>query len=167
MAIDSRRNTFAHVLERAGLGAAGASCGLFVAAHLARAGVQELSSVEFIFGMMLLGAVGFYLGIDLPPRDSPLRTAQEQTPGSISTFDLVETLSALGTFIAPMTALLSVYYIIADVNARHLWSVVIGIGWLCGGMMQVIAGTIARLRRRTFEQPEVVKKCGSGGALQP
>jgi len=44
--------------------------------------------------MMVAGAAGFYLGIDLPPRN--LNTSQEHGSGAISKADPVETLSALG-----------------------------------------------------------------------
>src|ERR1700682_3736182 len=57
----------AHVIERIGLALAGGSCGLFVAADVARADVDVLGSPVAILTMMLYGAAGFYLGIELPP----------------------------------------------------------------------------------------------------
>ncbi len=56
----------AHVLERIGLALTGASCGLFVAAHVGRADIDLLGSASAVFVMMIYGAAGFYLGIDLP-----------------------------------------------------------------------------------------------------
>jgi hypothetical protein len=56
----------AHILERTGLALTGASCGLFVAAHVGRADIDLIGSVGVVLGMMLYGAAGFYLGIDLP-----------------------------------------------------------------------------------------------------
>src|SRR5471032_1877124 len=58
---------WAHVLERIGLASAGASCGLFVAAHVGRANIDLIGSANAVLAMMLYGAAGFYLGIDLPP----------------------------------------------------------------------------------------------------
>src|SRR5258708_30819122 len=58
---------WAHIIERIGLALAGGSCGLFVAAHVARADVDLLGSAFAILAMMLYGAAGFYLGVDLPP----------------------------------------------------------------------------------------------------
>ena len=53
----------AHVVERTGLAMAGAMCGTFVAAYLTRAGID---SIGFIAAMILVGIIGFYLGIDIP-----------------------------------------------------------------------------------------------------
>jgi hypothetical protein len=145
MAIGSRSNSLAQVMSSTGLAAAGASSGLFVAAHLAKAGIESMSSIEFIFAVMVSGAIAFYLGIDLPARRfeqsraGVVSIALEATP--------VETLSALGTFLAPVAALLSVYYIIFDVDARHVWSIVIGLSWLLGTTLQIAAGTIVRFGR--------------------
>src|ERR1700694_5807090 len=64
---------WAHIIERIGLALGGGSCGLFVAAHVARADVDLLGSSVAILAMMLYGAAGFYLGIDLPPAPSDHR----------------------------------------------------------------------------------------------
>ena len=55
----------AHVLERIGLAMAGAACGVFVGAHVGSA-IPALTTQGILLLMMLLGAVGFYLGIDTP-----------------------------------------------------------------------------------------------------
>jgi hypothetical protein len=49
----------AHVLERLGLAMAGASCGLFVAAHVGSS-IAALTSQGFLVVMMIVGAIGFY-----------------------------------------------------------------------------------------------------------
>jgi len=54
-----------HVVQRSGLAMAGAICGTFVAALLARANTM-FDSVGFIALMVLIGTVGFYLGTDIP-----------------------------------------------------------------------------------------------------
>src|SRR5215469_2393986 len=87
----------AHVLERSGLAMAGAACGLFVAAYMARTEVDLLSSGWLVLLIMILGALGFYLGIDMPARaDAP---APDSGP------DAVEILSAAGTFLAALATL--------------------------------------------------------------
>ena len=45
---------------------AGAAAGLFVAA-LVGSNIAALTSQGFLLIMMIVGAVGFYLGIDTPP----------------------------------------------------------------------------------------------------
>jgi hypothetical protein len=67
MEVRSRTKKTAHLLERIGLALAGASCGLFVAAHVARSGFEVLASTTAVLAMTCYGAVGFYLGIDIPP----------------------------------------------------------------------------------------------------
>ena len=57
---------WAHVMERTGLALTGAACGLFVAAHLGRADIDLIGSAVAVLAIMLYGAAGFYLGIDLP-----------------------------------------------------------------------------------------------------
>jgi len=58
----------AHVMERSGLAMAGAICGTFVATLLARADGAVFESVGFFASMVLIGMIGFYLGIDIPRR---------------------------------------------------------------------------------------------------
>ena len=57
-----------HVIERSGLAMAGAMCGTFVAAQLSKTEVTLFDSFGFIVAMVLIGTVGFYLGIDIPRR---------------------------------------------------------------------------------------------------
>jgi hypothetical protein len=142
MAVRSRTSKLAHLLERTGLATAGASCGLFVAAHLVRAGLPAMTSVGFVLVLMLCGALGFYLGIDLPARaaDADSADAAEKT-------DPVETLSALGTFLAPVAALVSVGNIVLDLEPRPGWVIAIAACWLLGVTMQIAAGVIARIGR--------------------
>ncbi|MDR3465520.1 MAG: hypothetical protein P4M07_06220 [Xanthobacteraceae bacterium] len=139
MAISSRSSRIEHLLERAGLATAGASCGLFVAAFVVKEGVPALMSLGFVFAMMVGGAIGFYLGIDLPPR--------ETQAGAPPVTDRVELLSAVGTFLAPVAALIAVIDIILDIEPRPVWVVMIAIGWLVGVVMQIIAGWTARFGR--------------------
>ncbi|MDB5517072.1 MAG: hypothetical protein JWQ17_3830 [Tardiphaga sp.] len=135
----SRASRFAHVLERSGLAMAGAACGLFVAAHVGSS-IALLTSLGFIFIMMIAGAVGFYLGIDTPPL--PFHPPDS----SWSKVDAAELLSALGTFLATLTAFVSVTVILLRHDPALFWTVIIMLGWTVGVTMQTVAGAIARRR---------------------
>jgi hypothetical protein len=135
MGIRSRTSRFAHVVERVGLAMAGASCGLFVAAHLGRTGIEILTSLAAIFAMTAYGAIAFYLGIDIPPHAA---LAGKTDPAEI--------LSAIGTFLATIAAFISVFIIVADEDPDMAWTISIGACWLIGVTLQIVAGAIARTR---------------------
>src|SRR5450759_2199551 len=99
---------WAHVLERIGLASAGASCGLFVAAHVGRANIDLIGSAAAVLAMMLYGAAGFYLGSDLPPAPPDHRMHLPLRHGLGSRADAVDLLSAAGTFLAAVAAVVSV-----------------------------------------------------------
>jgi len=60
--------------------------------------------------------------------------------------DTVERLSAAGTFLAAVAAIVSVSSIILDEIARPGTALLIGFGWAAGATMQIAAGIIARTR---------------------
>ena len=128
----------AHLLERIGLAMAGAACGLFVSAHVGSS-IEALTSQAFLLFMMILGAIGFYLGIDTPQ----LAFHGDDDPK----IDTAEFLSAVGTFCATLTAFASVGIIILREEPHIAWTWLIGIGWLAGIAMQITAGAKARMRR--------------------
>ncbi|HET6839756.1 MAG TPA: hypothetical protein VFH41_08455 [Bradyrhizobium sp.] len=134
----------AHVLERFGLAMAGAACGLFVAAHVG-SNIAALTSEGFILIMMIAGAIGFYLGIDTPPLafHGPNGNASRTDLGRI---DTTEFLSAVGTFLATLTAFISVSVIVFREDPHIFWTIAIMTGWTVGVMMQIVAGAIARSR---------------------
>jgi hypothetical protein len=134
-AVRSHPSRGVHLMERIGLAMIGASCGLFVAAYLSRAGIEVLCSVGVIFAVTACGAVGFYLGIDIPPR-----------PPFAWKPDAAELLSATGTFLAAAAALISVCSIVIDADPLSLETLAIGAGWTLGLAMQVTAGVIGRIR---------------------
>lgn len=139
-----RVRRFAHVLERTGLAMAGAAAGLFVAA-LVGSSIAALTTQGFLLIMMIAGAVGFYLGIDTPPL--PFREPhQEPADGGSGKIDAAELLSAVGTFLAALSAFVSVGLIVLRENPHLFWIVTIMAGWLVGVTMQIVAGAIARLR---------------------
>ena len=133
-----RVRRFAHVLERIGLAMAGAACGLFVAAHVGSS-ISFLTSQGFLLVMMIAGAVAFYLGIDTPPM--PFHAEDDRT-----SIDTAELLSAVGTFLATLTAFLSVGIIILREEPQIAWTVLIGLGWTLGVVMQIVGGAKARFR---------------------
>ena len=141
----SRIRRFAHVLERSGLAMAGAAAGLFVAA-LVGSNIGALTTQGFLLLMMIAGAIGFYLGIDTPPL--PFHGSQEPAEDGSGKIDAAEFLSAVGTFLAALTAFVSVGLIVARENPHMFWTVVIMAGWLAGVSMQIVAGAIARIRAR-------------------
>lgn len=125
---------------------AGAASGLFVGAHVGSS-IAELTSQAFILFMMIAGAIGFYLGIDTPQMSFHLPEEGEEISlgGQINS---AEFLSAVGTFLAALAAFASVGVIVLRVDPHLFWTTMIMVGWVVGVAMQIIAGTIARLRDR-------------------
>ncbi|GLH81319.1 hypothetical protein SSBR45G_62280 [Bradyrhizobium sp. SSBR45G] len=132
----------AHVLERSGLALAGAACGVFVGAHVGSS-VPWLTTQGFLVVMMLSGAFGFYLGIDTP--QIPFHPHEEGTPAA-KKIDAAEFLSAVGTFLATLTAFFAVGIIILREDPHIVWTSLIMAGWVVGVIMQIVAGAIARMR---------------------
>ncbi|MFZ0767137.1 hypothetical protein [Bradyrhizobium sp.] len=134
----------AHVLERIGLALTGGSCGLFVAAHVGRTDIELLGSAAPVFAMMFYGAAGFYLGIDLPhpPADHDMHLPLRHGLGTKA--DAVELLSAAGTFLAAIAAVISVASIVLDETAHAATALLICLAWAIGATMQIAAGMIAR-----------------------
>jgi hypothetical protein len=134
----SLSDRLAHTLERSGLAMAGGACGLFVAAYMARTQVEILSAAWVILAVMIVGALGFYLGVDVPSPANPPKEGEGP--------DRVEVLSAAGTFLAALMTLVSVVVVILDLYPRLFWPAVILLGWLVGAILQIAAGIIARVR---------------------
>src|SRR5215207_7267078 len=126
--MQTRVRKTAHILERLGLGMAGAASGLFVAA-LVGTSIAQFTSQAFLLFMMLGGAIGFYLGIDTPPR--PFHADWD---GKI---DAPELLSAVGTFLAAGAAFASVGVIVLRHDPDLVWTWMIMAGWVVGITMQI------------------------------
>jgi hypothetical protein len=141
-----RVRKFAHVLERLGLAMAGAASGLFVAA-LVGSSFALLTSQAFLLFMMIGGAVGFYLGIDTPPLPFHPPNGPRSNGGTEAGIDSAEFLSAVGTFLATLSAFASVGVIVLRTDPHIAWTGAIMVGWVVGVVMQITAGTIARTRR--------------------
>lgn len=143
----------AHVLERIGLALAGGSCGVFVAAHIARADIELIGSTAAVFAVMIYGAAGFYLGIDLPhlPPEHQMHLPLRHGLGSRA--DAVELLSAAGTFLAAVAAVISVSSIILDEIAHPVSALLICLAWAIGATLQIAAGVIARRKASAADAP--------------
>lgn len=126
----------AHVFERVGLAMAGAACGLFVGAYVGSA-IPTLTTQGFLLLMMVLGFIGFYIGIDTP--QMPFDEAHSQ-------IDAAELLSSAGTLCATLTALASVAVIVLRLDPHIAWTWLALLGWIGGVAMQIVAGTKARMR---------------------
>ena len=135
-------NGFAEVIERISLAIMGALCGLFVAAMVAKADIEEINSLGALFSAVLYGSLGFYLGTNIPPLSS---SSTFSNPGPGPKTNPIALASATGTFVAAVAALVSVYMIIFDETPPAIWNVGIGFGWALGILLQLAAGTAARL----------------------
>jgi hypothetical protein len=144
--MQTRVRKIAHVLERLGLAMAGAASGLFVAA-LVGTSHAALTNQAFLLLMMIGGAVGFYLGIDTPPMPWSALAGRPTDGTWVGKIDTPELLSAIGTFLAAFSAFACVGVIVLRHNPHVAWISMIMVGWVVGVSMQIIAGTIARLRR--------------------
>ncbi len=132
----------AHLIERIGLAAVGASCGLYVGATLLRQKDGLFESGWIVLLTMLYGALSYYVGIDLS------RSAARRSISSISEewngFEAAEVMSAAGTFGAAIAATLSVSILVLDQTLPNgLIGFVAGC-WVVGSSLQVAAGTMAR-----------------------
>jgi len=127
----------AHIFERVGLAMAGAACGLFVGAYVGSA-IPQLTTQGFLLVMMLLGFVGFYLGIDTP--QLPFDDAHSQ-------IDAAELMSSAGTLCATLAAFVSVLVIVLRLDPHMGWTWLVFFGWIAGVAMQIVAGAKARMRK--------------------
>ena len=141
----TRVRKFAHVLERLGLAMAGAASGLFVAALVGSSFVQ-LASQAFLLIMMIVGGVGFYLGIDTPALPFHHANTPPSDRPTARGVDTAEFLSAVGTFLSTLSAFTSVSVIVLRYDPHLAWTATIMAGWVIGVTMQIIAGAIARTR---------------------
>lgn len=131
----SRTVSVVHIIERIGLAMVGIACGLYVAALIAQIEDGQFASFTLFALAMGGGAAGFYSKIDIPPHTT--------TP---ETLDPTELLGAVGTFLAALAALSSLYMIVGDVRPSLELTMIDGACWLLGVIMQVLSGFLARLQ---------------------
>ena len=129
------------VVGRLGLSMAGAMCGTFVAAQLTMTNAAVFDSVGFIALMVLVGIFGFYLGIDLPHLRTSLARPEFERPR----IDPIELLSKIGTFLAAIAALISVYAFVFDEAPRRSFEYMVASWWMVGVVLQIGAGLMGRI----------------------
>ena len=130
------------VSGRLGLSMAGAMCGTFVAAQLTMTNAELFDSGGFIALMVLVGILGFYLGIDLPH----MRASLTEPELDRQRVDSIELLSKIGTFLAAIAALISVYAFVFDQILQRSFEYKIASWWMIGVILQIGAGLIGRIR---------------------
>jgi hypothetical protein len=133
----------AHVVARIGLALTGAACGMFVAEVSAR--IDLVGSVEAVLAMMLYGAAGFYLGIDLP-QAPPDRMHLPPRHALGTSADMLELLTAVGIFLAAVAAVVSISSIVLGETVEARAAGIICLSWAIGTTMQIAAGVIARIK---------------------
>jgi hypothetical protein len=136
----------AHVIARIGLALTGTACGLFVAEVSARSSIDLVGSVEAMLAMMLYGAAGFYLGIDLPqaPPDHHMHLPPRRGLGTSA--DMLELLTAAGIFLTAVAAVVSISSIVLGETVEASTAGIICLSWAIGATMQIAAGVIARIK---------------------
>jgi hypothetical protein len=92
--------------------------------------------------MVLVGILGFYLGIDLPRLRVSLTEPELDRPR----LDSIELLSKIGTFLAAIAALISVYAFVFDETLRRSFEYIVASWWMIGVVLQIGAGMIGRIR---------------------
>jgi len=132
----------AHLLERIGLAAVGASCGLYVGATLLRQKGGLFESGWIVLLTMLYGALSYYVGIDLSR--SVARRSISSTSEEYNGSEVAEIMSAAGTFGAAIAATLSVSILVLDQNLPNGRIAFVAGCWVVGSSRQVAAGTMAR-----------------------
>src|SRR5947208_16461693 len=133
-------NGFAQVMERTGLAIMGALCGLFVAALVAKANIEEINSLGVLFSVVLYGSIGFYLGTNIPSLSFVASSRTFSDAGLGPRTNPIALVSASGTFLAAVAALVSVYMIVFDEVPSFMWNVGIGFGWMLCVLLQLAAG---------------------------
>ncbi|MHC4052783.1 hypothetical protein [Bradyrhizobium sp. 25ACV] len=138
----------AHLLERIGLAAVGASCGLYVGAALLRQKGGFFESGWIVLLTMFYGALSYYVGIDLSRTTArrSISSTSEEYDGS----EMVEIMSAAGTFGAAIAAALSVSILVLDQTLPNGLVAFVAGCWVVGSSLQVAAGTMAR----NYEVPD-------------
>src|SRR5262250_1849413 len=95
----SHANGFSQVAERTGLAITGALSGLYVGALMAKADIEEINSLGFLFLVILYGSVGSYLGINLPSLASGVSRSVLSDGDSRPKTTLIALASSTGTLI--------------------------------------------------------------------
>lgn len=127
------------IVGRSGQAMAGAMCGTFVAAQLTMTSPATFDFPEFIAAMVLSGIVAFYLGIDMPLTSSA--GAVRRVGRAVQ---LLRPLGAMGTFLATLAALISIYDFVVAEPPGLVWEAIIAGGWMLGVTIQAAVGLVTR-----------------------
>jgi hypothetical protein len=130
------------VTGRLGLSMAGAMCGTFVAAQLTMTDAAPFDSAGFVALMVVVGILGFYLSIDAPY----LRSSTAKPEFDRPRIGPIELLSRIGTFLAAIAALISVYAFVFDETMQRSFEYMVASWWMVGVVFQIGAGLIGRIR---------------------
>jgi hypothetical protein len=135
-----------HVVQRFALALVGASTGLFVGIQTGST-IPALTNSTFLLIMTVIGAIGFYLGINTPAHR--FLGISVNLPGN--TFDgkvgASELLTTVGTLLAALAAFISVGMIVFVFNSSQLFAGLLLAVWALGALMQVASGAMARWRQ--------------------
>jgi hypothetical protein len=123
----------------------GALSGLFVAALAAKMDIEEINSIGVLFVVILYGSFGFYLGTNLPSPPYGVSYRVLSGSGPRPKTYIIELVSATGTLIAALATFISVSMIVLDEIPPVIWIVAIALCWMLGVLLQLVAGTAARL----------------------
>ena len=131
-----------HVVERIGLALVGAAAGLFVGIQTGST-IPALTNPTFLLVMTIVGAAGFFLGIDTPAHRFQAITIN--LPGDYldGRVDLAELLTAVGTVLAALAAFASVALIVLALDSSQLSAAIVLGVWGLGALMQIAAGVVA------------------------
>ena len=76
----------------------------------------------------------------------PFHERHEEAADGSGKVDAAELLSAVGTFLAALTAFVSVAVILLRADPHLSLTLMVMAGWIAGVSMQIVAGAIARWR---------------------
>ena len=142
---DFQFNRFAQIVERAGLALMGAMGGFFVSALVSRANIGEINSAGILFAVIFYSSAGFYLGTDIPALSASAPYLAISHHGADFGGNPYALISAIGTLLAAVAALVSVFIIVFDEVPALIWIIGIGSCWMLGVLLKLAAGAAARL----------------------
>jgi hypothetical protein len=103
---------------------------------------EVFDSAGYIALMVLVGILGLYLGIDVPHLRASLARSEFERPS----IDPIELLSKIGTFLAAIAALISVYAFVFDEPLQRSFEYMVVSWWMVGVVLQIGAGLMGRIR---------------------
>lgn len=127
----------------------GGAGGLYVALGLMRMQTELFQNAWIVLLIVLYGAFGFYVGIDLPSRAAHTVGFQRSEEWSFGA-DATALASAAGTFFAALAFFLSVGMIVLDETVGDGFRALVGCCWAVGTSLQIAAGAIGRSTRGGF-----------------